>query len=84
MRTQTGWAVLPLERMIAAPPALIALGFFDHGRERMNAWSPARHPVLRNTLASARSVRLPAASIACEAWFAIDAAEIIADALRDE
>jgi iron complex transport system substrate-binding protein len=82
VRTDASWTVLPLERMIETPPALIALGFFDHGRTRMNAWSPSRHPVLRRSLAQARTVTLPTAAIACEAWFAIDAAEAINTALR--
>jgi iron complex transport system substrate-binding protein len=74
--------VLPLERMVQTPPALIALGFFDHGRTSMNAWLPARHPALRAALDRARTISLPAAAISCEAWFAIDAAEAIAAALR--
>ncbi len=82
VRTEASWAVLPLERIIEAPPALIALGFFDHGRTRMNAWLPARHPAFRRAMADARTVSLPLASIACEAWFAIDAAETIHAALR--
>ncbi len=81
IRTEPGWAVAPLERLVEAPPALIALGFFDHGRTAMNAWSPSRHPRLRAMLASARTVHLPLAAIACESWTAIDAAETIARAL---
>lgn len=80
---ETSWTVLPLERLIETPPALIALGFFDHGRTRMNPWLPARHPVLQRTLSRAHTVSLPAATISCEAWYAIDAAELIASALRD-
>ena len=82
LRTEESWAVLPLERLVEAPPALIALGFFDHGRTRMNAWLPGRHPAVRRALDRARTVSLPPASISCEAWFAIDAAEAIAVALR--
>jgi iron complex transport system substrate-binding protein len=82
VRTEASWTVLPLEQMIETPPALIALGFFDHGRERMNAWSRTRHPALQRALANARTVNLPTASIACEAWFSIDAAEAISAALR--
>jgi iron complex transport system substrate-binding protein len=82
VRREANWTVLPVERMIEAPPALIALGFFDTGRTRMNAWSPSRHPAVRRMLAGARTVELPAASISCEAWYVIDAAEIIARALR--
>jgi len=81
VRTEASWQVLPLERLIETPPALIALGFFDSGRDRINAWSPSRHPALRRALANARTVSLPPATISCEAWYAIDAAEIIAAAL---
>lgn len=82
IRTETGWQVLPLERLVSAPPALVALGFFDSGRDRVNAWSPSRHPAVRRALLDARTVSLPADAISCEAWFAINAAEAIAAALR--
>ncbi len=82
VHTAASWTVLPLERLIETPPALVVLGFFDHGRTRMNAWSPSRHPAMRRALAQARTVSVPAPSIACEAWFAIDAAEAVAAALR--
>ncbi len=83
VRTEASWTVMPLERLVETPPALIALGFFYSGRDRVNAWSPSRHPALRRALAQARTVRLPPATIACEAWYAIDAAEAIAAALRE-
>lgn len=76
------WTLLPLERLVQLPPALIALGFFDHGRSRMNPWLPGRHPALRRALAHTQTVRLPTAAIACEAWYAIDAAETLAAALH--
>lgn len=82
IRTEASWQVLPLERLVRTPPALIALGFFDTSRDRVNAWSPARHPTLRRALANARTVALPPAAIACEAWYAVDAAEAIAAALQ--
>ncbi len=81
-RTEANWSVLPLESMIETPPALIALGFFDTGRTAIDAWSPSRHPALRRALANTRTVTLPAATIACEAWYAVGAAEVIAAALR--
>ncbi|MBY0563623.1 MAG: ABC transporter substrate-binding protein [Hyphomonadaceae bacterium] len=84
VRVDPNWTVFPLERMLETPPALIALGFFDHGRERMNAWSRTRHPALQRALANARTVELPIASIACDAWLAIDAAEVVAAAIRNE
>jgi iron complex transport system substrate-binding protein len=80
--TSRGWMVMPLERLVSTPPALIALGFFETSRTRLNAWSPSRHPALQRALANSRTISLPAAAIACEAWYAIDAAEAIAAALR--
>jgi iron complex transport system substrate-binding protein len=76
------WTLMPLERLVEMPPALIALGFFDHGRSRVNPWLPGRHPALRRALALAETVTLPTAAISCEAWYAIDAAEQLAAALR--
>jgi iron complex transport system substrate-binding protein len=82
LRTEANWTVVPLERLVETPPALIALGFFDSGREQVNAWSPSHHPALRHALEQARTVRLPTAAVSCEAWYAVDAAETIAAALR--
>lgn len=82
IRTEEGWQVLPLERMVQTPPALIALGFFDTSRDRVNAWSPSRHPALRRALHNTPTVTLPTASIACQAWYAVGAAEVLAAALR--
>jgi iron complex transport system substrate-binding protein len=79
-----GWNVLPLERLAQTPPALVAMAFFDTGRTLVNAWSPSRHPAFRAALARTRTVSLPAAAVSCEAWTAIDAAEIIAAALSRE
>lgn len=81
VRTEESWTVAPLEQMVQTPPALIALGFFDHGRTRINAWLPARHPAVQRALARSRTVSLSTASIACEAWYAVEAAETIAAAL---
>jgi iron complex transport system substrate-binding protein len=81
-RADANWSVVSMEEMVQAPPALLALGFFDHGRERMNAWSRTRHSAVRRALRQSRTVSLPTAAIACEAWYAIDAAEAIAAALH--
>ena len=80
--TGRSWTVLPIERLVQTPPALIATAFFDTGRTRMDAWSPARHPALKAMLAHTRTVVLPAGAVSCEAWTAIDAAEVISAALR--
>lgn len=82
VRTEASWTVMPLERLVETPPALVALGFFNSGREQVNAWSPSHHPAFRRAIANARTVRLEPATISCEAWYAIDAAEAIATALR--
>lgn len=82
LHTEAGWSVLPLERLIETPPALIALGFFDHGRTQMNAWAPGRNAVLQRALAQAETVRLPLAPIACEAWYSVEAAERLSEALH--
>jgi iron complex transport system substrate-binding protein len=79
---EASWTLLPLERMVETPPALIVLGFFDHGRTRMNAWTPGRHPVVQRMLSRTRSVRLPADTVSCEAWYVVDAAERVNTALR--
>ena len=76
------WTVMPLESLVEMPPALIALGFFDHGRSLVNPWLPGRHPAVRRALAHAETVELPLSAISCEAWYAIDAAETLALALR--
>ena len=76
------WNVLPLESFVAAPPTFVATGFLDTGRTRMNAWSPSRHPVFQRMLARAHRIDLPAPAISCEAWTAIDAAEILGAALK--
>jgi iron complex transport system substrate-binding protein len=79
--TGGSWTVLPLERLVQAPPALIATGFFETGRTQVNAWSPSRHPVVRRVLARARTVALPAGAVSCEAWYGVDAAEAVQAAL---
>ncbi|ANP46478.1 hypothetical protein ATE48_11400 [Candidatus Viadribacter manganicus] len=81
LRTEESWAVLPLEQLVETPPALIALGFFGSSRDRLNAWSPSQHPALQRALSRTRTVALPPATISCEAWYAVDAAELIARAL---
>jgi iron complex transport system substrate-binding protein len=82
VRSDASWTVLPLERLVQTPPTLIATAFFETGRTRMDAWSPTRHPAMQAMLARTRTVALPAGAISCEAWTAIDAAEVISAALR--
>lgn len=79
---QAGWNVLPLERMMAQPPRIVALGFFDTGLTRTTPWTYARHPALTHVLEQARQVRLRSDTISCSGWFAIDAAEQLNAVIR--
>lgn len=79
---ETGWPSLPAETLILNPPELIVAGFFDTEDERVDSWSPARHPALARLLRDTPTVRLPPDLIDCAAWFSVDAAERIADATR--
>lgn len=75
-----GWPALPAERLIERPPELIVAGFFTSNSERINHWSAARHPALRRLFRDVPTVRLAPDVVACPGWFAVDAAEAIADA----
>lgn len=81
-RTAPGWQVLPLERLVAEPPAIVAQGFFETGQIRASPFNFARHPALERALGAATRVPLPAAAISCEAWYAVEAAERLAAAIN--
>jgi iron complex transport system substrate-binding protein len=69
-----------LERIALVPPALFVLGFFDQVR---GDWrGPGRHPVVRQAASGRVAARLPAATLTCPAWFAADAAVLIAEGAR--
>jgi iron complex transport system substrate-binding protein len=76
---QTGWPALPMETIVLDPPAFIVAGFFTATTEYVNHWSAARHPAFKETFAVTPSVSLRSDIISCPAWFAVDAAEEIAD-----
>ncbi len=75
-----GWPALPAERLIERPPDLVVAGFFTSNAERINHWSAARHPALKSLFANVPTVQLAPDVVACPGWFAVDAAEAIADA----
>ncbi len=79
-----GWSSLRLEELAAAPPELAIASFFDVFSERANQWSAARHPVMQRTLSRVRTVEIPGAVLACPAWFALDAAEAIANSAQSD
>lgn len=66
-----------VERIALAPPARFVLGFFDQAR---GDWrGPGRHPVVRRAARDRIAASLPAASLTCPAWFAADAAALLAE-----
>lgn len=65
-----------VERIALFPPVRFVLGFFDQPR---GDWrGPGRHPVVRKAAEGKVAARLPAAALTCPAWFAADAAAILA------
>lgn len=73
-----GFAAVSVERIALNPPARFVLGFFDQIRAD---WRGAgRHPVVRRAAAGRVAARLPASVLSCPAWFAADAAAMLAHA----
>jgi len=80
--TGDGWRPAPLERLVRERPERLVLSFFDFGATRADAWSSARHPLMRRVLADTPSVSWPAAWTSCAHWGALDAAEALQASLR--
>lgn len=72
-----GFAPVSVERIALNPPSRFVLGFFDQIRADWRG--PGRHPVVRRAAAGRIAARLPAAVLSCPAWFAADAAAMLAD-----
>ncbi|MGV9007642.1 MAG: ABC transporter substrate-binding protein [Brevundimonas sp.] len=73
-----GFAPVSVERIALNPPFRFVLGFFDQIRAD---WRGAgRHPVVRRASAGRVAARLPATVLSCPAWFAADAAAMLAAA----
>jgi iron complex transport system substrate-binding protein len=69
-----------VERIALAAPARFVLGFFDQARADRRG--PGRHPVVRRAAAGRVVADLPAAVLTCPAWFAADAAVLLAEGRR--
>jgi iron complex transport system substrate-binding protein len=74
------WPPLSTEMILRDPPTFYVGGFFNAASERNDNWSAARHPALRRVLAQTPGIILPPDLIACPAWFAVEAAELIRNA----
>lgn len=72
-----GFGPVSVERIALAPPAHFVLGFFDQIRADWRG--PGRHPVVRRARTGRTVARLPAAALGCPAWFAADAAAMLAE-----
>ena len=72
-----GFGPVSVERLVLAPPSRFVLGFFDQARAD---WRGAgRHPVVRRAAAGRMVADIPAAALTCPAWFAADAARLVAE-----
>lgn len=78
LATSPGFSAVSVERIALFPPTRFVLGFFDQIRADWRG--PGRHPVVRRVARGRTAARLPAAALSCPAWFAADAAAILADA----
>ncbi|NBC47957.1 MAG: ABC transporter substrate-binding protein [Gammaproteobacteria bacterium] len=77
-----GWGQMPLEQVIAEPPDLILLGYFDKAQPPSQSRF-ARHPLLADLLARVPTIGMPSDSAwGCGGLELIDAAEHIAARLE--
>lgn len=77
--TDPGYAPVSIERLVVERPTVVVYGFFDDPMRRRRAASSS---VVRQSVAGAREVRLPSSLLGCPAWFAADAAELLAREAR--
>ncbi|WP_462320304.1 ABC transporter substrate-binding protein [Halochromatium sp.] len=76
-----GWGTLPLEQLIADPPDLFLLGYFDQAQP-LSKSRYGRHPLLGKLLAQVPSIQLPSSTAwGCGGLELIDAAAQIAEQL---
>lgn len=76
-----GWGTLPLERLIADPPDLLLLGYFDQAQPQSKS-RYGRHPLFSRLLEQVPSIQMRSSSAwGCGGLELIDAAELIADRL---
>ena len=78
--TGPGYQPLGIEKIALTPPALFVRGFFQQWRADWRG--PGRHPVVARAAKGRTVADLPAATLSCPAWFAADAAALLAEAGR--
>jgi iron complex transport system substrate-binding protein len=72
LATRAGYGPISLERLVIAPPSLIATGFYDQNLAAYERWSVGREAPLRRLIAGHGTVALPGAILTCPAWFVAD------------
>lgn len=75
---QTGWHVLPLEKLAYQQPDMVVATFFEGSINTNNLWSASRHPIAKSLLHETPLVALEGALTACGGWFIMDAIEALA------
>lgn len=78
--TGPGYQPLGIEKIALSPPALFVRGFFQQWRSDWRG--PGRHPVVAGAAKGRTVADLPASTLSCPAWFAADAAALLAEAAR--
>lgn len=76
-QTAPGWRSLPIEKLAGERPDIMSTAFYNSTTNHTNYWSAARHPMIRNLLASSQSITLEGATMACGGWFLVDAVELL-------
>lgn len=60
-----GWGHISLEELVRQPPKIYVAAFFDARAETVSRWSGARQPALQKIMKHARTIHLPARTVAC-------------------
>lgn len=72
---RAGWHNLPLEAMTRDTPDAVLAAFFDNPAHEQDAWSSARHPLVREILRDVPRLNVSGASVSCGNWMAGDVVE---------
>ena len=78
--TGSSYQPLGIEKIALSPPVLFVRGFFQQWRADWRG--PGRHPVVARAAKGRTVADLPASTLSCPAWFAADAAALLAEAAR--
>jgi len=76
----TGYAPVPLERLVLDPPAALVLGFFRDLAGGRQHWTIAGNGYLRGLVRQRAIASLPGRLLGCPAWFAAEGSLALAQA----